>query len=310
MKMSMWKTQIFCYNTNVRFLSLRAPPKQSMRNQIFGVNIDDASPADLDKRLEDWFVGDQSRVIVTPNAEFLLEARKKPKFRQLLNRSDLAIADSVSLQYAVAALCDHRLEHRIPGVDLLESLSVVAVRHQARVLLLGGDPGSAEGSAQKLRQRFEILDVVALDPGRISWQATSFTNDVTGNELAIDDSLVDRIEALAPSIVAVALGQHKQEQFIAQVKDRCPSVRIWIGVGGALEMISGQKRRAPHTMSRLGLEWLWRLLIEPRRAHRIFNASIVFPLLVAREAHRRRILIRSTRNVISELYRQWFTYDR
>lgn len=274
-----------------------------MAHNVFDVRIDDVAPGDLAVRLEDWLAGDQSRVILTPNAEFLLEARKKPKFTQLLNRSDLAIADSVSLQYAVAALSDQRLEHRIPGVDLLESLCDLAVRHKTRVLLLGGNPGAAEASAQKLRQRFESLDVVALDPGRISWQE---------NELAIDDSLVDRIEALAPSIVAVALGQHKQEQFIDQIRSRCPSVRIWIGVGGALEMISGQKRRAPHTMSRLGLEWLWRLLIEPRRAHRIFNASIVFPLLVVREAYQRGTLLRSTQRVFVEVLRTMITttYER
>lgn len=272
-----------------------------MRHELFGVRIDDESPADLDARLEDWLAGDQSRVIVTPNAEFLLEARKNLPFLDLLNRSDLAVADSVSLQYAIAALSDHRLAHRIPGVDLLESLCELAVRHSAQVLLLGGDPGAAEASAQKLRQRFEPLQVVALDPGRISWQV---------NELTIDNSVVEQINTTVPQIVAVALGQHKQEQFIDQVRSRCPSVGIWIGVGGALEMISGQKRRAPQVMSRLGLEWLWRVLIEPRRVRRSFNASVVFPILVAREAFRRGTFLRSTRNVFTEIYRQWFVYER
>lgn len=272
-----------------------------MRHELFGVRIDDESPADLGQRLDSWLAGNQARVIVTPNAEFLLEARNSLAFGNLLNRSDLAVADSVSLQYAVVALSNHRLDHRIPGVDLLESLCELAVRHQTRVLLLGGDRGVAEASAQKLRQRFEPLDVIALEPGRIAWKEQG---------IAIDDRLVEHINAFFPSIVAVALGQHKQEQFIDQVKGRCPSVKIWIGVGGAFEMISGQKRRAPHIMSRLGLEWLWRLVIEPRRVRRIFNASVVFPLLVAREAFRRGTLLRSTRNVFSEIYRQWFVYER
>lgn len=284
--------------------------KQSMRHQLFGVNIDDLSPADLDLKLEDWLVEDRSRVIVTPNAEFLLDARRNPAFTQLLNCGDLAVADSVSLQFAVAALSDQRLKYRIPGVDLLETLFGLASRHRTRVLLLGGDPGAAEASAQKLRQRFESLDAIALDPGRILWKVKSSANDATWNELAIDDRLVEQINTIAPSIVAVALGQHKQEQFIAQVKNRCLSVKIWIGVGGALEMLSGQKRRAPHVMSRLGLEWLWRLLIEPCRAKRIFNALAVFPLVVAREAFRRGTLARSTCNVFSEIYRQWFVYER
>ncbi|MCR4314180.1 MAG: WecB/TagA/CpsF family glycosyltransferase [Candidatus Uhrbacteria bacterium] len=269
-----------------------------MKHDLFGVRIDDVSPADLDMKLEDWLAGNQSRVIVTPNAEFLLESRKDLPFVDLLNRSDLAVADSVSLQYAIAALSDHRLAYRIPGVDLLESLCELAVRHPARILLLGGDLGAAQASAQKLRQRFESLDVIALDPGRISWN---------GNRLTIDNGLVENINAMTPNIVAVALGQHKQEQFIDQVRSRCPSVRIWIGVGGAFEMISGQKRRAPQVMSRLGLEWLWRLLIEPHRARRIFNASVVFPLLVAHEAFRRGTFLRSTQRVSLEVFRTMIT---
>lgn len=272
-----------------------------MRHELFGVRIDDESSKILEKRFEGWLVGNQIHVVVTPNAEFLLEARKTPPFLDLLNRSDLAVADSVSLQYAAAALSNQRLEHRIPGVDLLESLCKLALHRQSRMLLLGGDPGAAEASALKLRQRYEALDVVVLDPGRISWE---------GKMLTIDVGLEREINNLAPDIVAVALGQHKQEQFIDQARSQCPSVKIWIGVGGALEMISGQKRRAPRAMSRLGLEWLWRLLIEPRRIRRIFNASIVFPLLVAREALHRRTFIRSTCNVFSEIYRQLCVYER
>jgi N-acetylglucosaminyldiphosphoundecaprenol N-acetyl-beta-D-mannosaminyltransferase len=267
-----------------------------MRHELLGVRIDDISAVELDGKLESWLWEEGKHVIVTPNAEFLLLARKNPEFADLLNRSDLAVADSVSLQYAAAALSDQRLEHRVPGVDLLEKLCELSARRAARVLFLGGSPSAAESSAQKMRQKFETLDVVALDPGRITWNE---------GRLEVTDELVTRINETLPSIVAVALGQHKQEQCIAQMKPRCTSVKIWIGVGGAFEMISGQKRRAPHVLSRLGFEWLWRLWIEPRRWRRISNAVIVFPLIVTRETLRRGTLLRSTKNVFSEIYRHW-----
>lgn len=270
--------------------------RHCMIHHLLGVRIDDLSAAEVETKLEDWLLDQGGHTIVTPNAEFLLEARKNVAFMGLLNDSDLAIADSVSLQYAAAALSETRLAHRLPGVDLLEKLCELASRRGVSVLLLGGAPSCAESSAQKFRQRFETLDISAIDPGQISWQ---------GNVLEVSKDLLRQVNVLAPSIIAVALGHHKQEQFISQIRTNCPSVKIWIGVGGAFEMISGQKKRAPRWLSKVGLEWLWRLLIEPRRWRRIFNASIVFPLVVAREAFRRKSFIRSTRNVFSEVIQQW-----
>ncbi|MBI4257171.1 WecB/TagA/CpsF family glycosyltransferase [Candidatus Uhrbacteria bacterium] len=267
-----------------------------MTHHLLGVRIDDLSASEIEAMLEDWLRDQGGHTIVTPNAEFLLEARENVAFMDLLNHSDLAVADSVSLQYAAVALSESRLVNRLPGVDLLERLCALASRVGVRVLLLGGAPSSAEASAQKFRQRFVGLDIAAIDPGRIVWQ---------GSYLEVNEDLLRQVNAYAPSIIAVALGSHKQEQFIVQVRAACPSVKIWIGVGGALEMISGQKKRAPRWVSKVGLEWLWRLLIEPRRWRRIFNASIVFPLIVAREAFRCKIFLQSTRNVFTEIRRQW-----
>lgn len=267
-----------------------------MRHELLGVKIDDISLAELETIIETWLREEGKHTIATPNAEFLLHARKNGAFLDLLNLSDLSVADSVSLQYAVVALGDRRLEHRIPGVDLLEKLCELSARRGTRVLLLGGDPSAAESSKLKMQQKFETLDITGLDPGRIGW------ND---RQLIVSDELIARVNEISPSIVAVGLGQHKQEQFIAQVKEQCPSVKIWIGVGGAFEMISGQKRRAPRSFSRLGLEWLWRFWIEPRRWRRISHAVVVFPLVIAREAIQRGILFRSTKNVFTEIYRQW-----
>jgi len=268
-----------------------------MTHHLLGVRIDDVSASELETELESWLQDQEGgHTIVTPNAEFLLEARKNIAFMDLLNHSDLAVADSVSLQYAAAALSEFRLTNRLPGVDLLEKLCELASRRDVSILLLGGAPSSAEASAQKFRQRFESLDIAAIDPGFVSWQ---------GNALVVSDELIRQLNAFAPSIIAVALGQHKQEQFMAQIRAACPSVKIWIGVGGAFEMISGQKKRAPRWLSNVGLEWLWRLLIEPRRWRRIFNATIVFPLVVAHETFRRKTFLRSTRNVFTEIRRQW-----
>jgi exopolysaccharide biosynthesis WecB/TagA/CpsF family protein len=120
----------------------------------------------------------------------------------------------------------------------------------------------------------------------------------------IPPELIQKINTLQPSIVAVGLGQIKQERFIFEIKQMCPCVRIWIGVGGAFEMLSTQKPRAPKCFTRLGFEWLWRALIEPKRWRRIRNAVIIFPSVVVYSTLRSRTFIRSSFRVFSEILKQ------
>lgn len=269
-----------------------------MTHELFGVRIDDEPLDELARLFETWLKGDQGRVIVTPNAEFLLEARKNPAFKSLLNKSDLSVADSISLQYAIIALTPNRLEHRHPGVDLLPMVCELAQKQKAHVLLFGGEPGSADASAEVLGTQFPELSIAGMDPGMIGWNQ---------DRLTISHHLIEQIQEEEPAIVAVGLGQVKQEQFIFQLKNDCPSVKIWIGVGGAFEMISGRKKRAPRVYSRVGLEWLWRLMIEPGRWRRIARAVLVFPFLVALSTLKQRTFLKSTFRVFSEILRHFRT---
>lgn len=266
-----------------------------MTHELFGVRIDDISNEDLAHLMSLWLCGEGSHVIVTPNAEFLLIARRNEKFMNLLNRSDLAIPDSVSLQYAIAALTRETLRHRQPGVDLLLFLCQIASETHYRVLFLGGSPGSAVQASSVVREHHPGLDVIGYDPGVI------FLDGVDQGRGEVIERLVAAVRERSPNIVAVGLGHVKQEDVIFQLKDLCPSVKIWIGVGGAFEMISGQKPRAPASLSRLGLEWLWRLWIEPKRWRRIMRASMIFPAIVAFDTIRQGTFIQSSRRVIREI---------
>ncbi|HAU66599.1 MAG: N-acetylmannosaminyltransferase TagA [Candidatus Uhrbacteria bacterium GW2011_GWF2_39_13] len=266
-----------------------------MVHQLFGVRIDDISSVDLERLFQAWIRSDKGHVIVTPNAEFLLIAKKRDDFKILLNKSDLALADSVSLRYAVAALTNQYLLHRYPGVDLVERLCCLSEKENARTLFIGGDPGAAVEAAVRMNERFPHLDIQGIDPGQIS---------LTEESILIPQELIQKINALKPNIIAVGLGQVKQERFIFELKNKCPSVRIWIGVGGAFEMISQQKPRAPKYFTRLGFEWLWRVLIEPKRWRRIMNAVIVFPSIVVYSTLRSRTFIQSSLRVFSEILKQ------
>jgi len=268
----------------------------NMSKRIFGIRIDDPTPDELASLFDCWLRQWVGRVIVTPNAEFLLEARGNEEFSKLLNASDLSVADSVSILYACAALSPDQMENRYQGVDLIPKLCAVALATHSRVMLLGGKHGAAELSAQQLKKQMPGLDIIAHDPGYIQQN---------GNELLIAEQTIEHINRSGAQIVIVALGQVKQERFIYQVKESCPQVKIWIGVGGALEMISGQKRRAHPFFTTTGLEWFWRFLIEPSRWRRICRAVIWFPLIVVMEAYRQRTLFKSTKRVFVSILKQF-----
>lgn len=234
--------------------------------------------------------------MVTPNPEFMLRARKDANFQALINESHLSIPDGTGLRFAVAALTDDRLSFRHTGTDTLVNLAGICEDLGKKLMLLGGDSESARTAASNLRQQFSQLDVVGVDPGFIE-------KDEKG-QLVIDPDLILKINTEKPAVLAVALGMHKQEKFIVGQLYSLPSVRVAIGVGGAFEMISGSLKRAPDWMRQSGLEWAWRVYLEPKRFNRIWRASVIFPAYVLYDTVRQGRLLRAVRNVFPEIYNQ------
>lgn len=255
---------------------------------LFGVVVHDLTLAELRGQVETWFSEPRLHVIVTPNPEFLLRAKKDQAFADRLNRADLSMPDGVGLQYAAAAFGE-TLGHRHAGVDVLKELSAVCAARGESVLLLGGKPGSGEAAAQYLRGLYPGLNVHAYDPGTIEWK---------DDEWHLPPGLRDLIRVRRPSVIAVALGQGKQEAFIEDILSDLPAVRIAIGVGGAFEMLGGILPRAPESWRRRGIEWLWRLGLEPKRAWRISRAVIVFPITVALATLKQRMFFSACRRVL------------
>ena len=263
---------------------------------LLGVQIHDQSDQEFESRVTTWLQDASGKVIVTPNAEMLLRARKNSRYKSLLNQADLSIADSVSIRYATAALTDEYLKHRRPGVDALKVIAVLAATQNKRLMLLGGDSESAVVAAQALKRNIKELDVIGIDPGHLQYNK---------NAVTISQTLVESLERMEADIVAVALGMEKQEAFMHQMKQLLPNVKVWIGVGGALEMISGQKQRAPWWLSNVGMEWAWRLIIEPKRIPRILKAAVVFPLVVAGATIKQKRFSKAVPRVITEISRQF-----
>jgi N-acetylglucosaminyldiphosphoundecaprenol N-acetyl-beta-D-mannosaminyltransferase len=228
---------------------------------IFGIKINDLSDQELRQMIFGWLSGNEAKTIVTPNPEFFLLSKKDKEFCEFLKKSDLSLPDGVGLVYAVAALTDSFLKYRHTGVDAVDLLVSTGVK----IVFVGAHPEIAKAAVVKLKNKCPSANIITVNPGIVSSDGTP------------PPEIINEIAAAKPQILAVVLGQGKQEKFIAKVLPNLPSVRIAIGVGGALDMIAGFHPRAPFLMRQMGLEWLWRLFLEPKRWPRIFRAVFVFP---------------------------------
>lgn len=227
--------------------------------EILGIKIDNLKEKEVFEKLESFLEDDIQRYIVTPNPEFLVRAQNDEKFKEILNQADLALPDGIGLIFASWYL-GSPLRKQLTGVDLMKKICQKAAQKQWQILLTGGGEGVAQNTAEALRKNYQGLLIKEIDI------------------LEFDKYSVER-----PSILFVALGAPKQEKWIAQNLRKNPSINLAIGIGGAFDFISGRIKRAPKFLRIAGLEWAWRLGIQPQRAGRIFNAVVRFPYLVVKK---------------------------
>ena len=165
------------------------------------------------------------------------------------------------------------LTETVKGTDLMLALCRLAAKKGWRVLLLGGWGGVGEETARVLRQQYPTLSI----------EATEGCRNVEGETEAEWLATREKLARVKPDLLFVAYGPVVQEKWIARHLSEL-SAKAAIGVAGAFDMISGRKRRSPVLLRNYGLEWLWRLLIEPSRIRRILTAFPYFPLLVFRKS--------------------------
>ena len=248
--------------------------------KILGVKIDNLSLNEVLDKVEGFLESNKSHYIVTPNPEFLVKAQKDEEFKNILNQADLSIPDGVGLVFA-SLLLGERIKERIAGVDLMEAICKRAAKKNWPIFLFGAGEGVAEKTGDNLKGRYNGLQVKVIQSFQNESSHSDFFERFTlkGSD-ASQKNLNCSLPHKLPSILFVALGAPKQEKWINENLKKMPSIKLAIGVGGAFDFISGNIKRAPKFIRDLGLEWLWRLMIQPWRIKRIFNAVVVFPLLV------------------------------
>lgn len=268
---------------------------------VFGIRLDDMTPDELHARLLELIDKPAPSLVVTPNPEFLLEARRNYTFCTILNSSTLSIPDGVALRFAAAAMNGTHNLHRYPGVDVLPILATMCRDREMTLVLLGATDIILSQTKMHFATLAEGISIVTVNPGIID-----------GGNPCLAPHIMKSLTCVGPCVVAVALGQGsgrsqgKQERVAAQIVANVPNAKIVIGVGGAFDTLSGSVRRAPTAFQRFGFEWAWRFVIEPWRFRRMFRAVILFPIIVAYGTVRSGTFGRALVNVAVELRFHFF----
>ena len=220
--------------------------------ELMGVPIYDVTTEETVGWVTDWIAHGGPRQIATVNPEFLMRARGDPGFISVLRKAALCIPDGYGVVWA-ARLRGHPVRERVAGSDLVPRLAEEASTRGWRVYFLGAAPGVAERTASILSERNPGLEIAGCYAG----------SPAVEEELAI----TERIRQSRADLLLVAYGAPNQDLWLSRNLGRTGAA-VGIGVGGSFDFIAGVTRRAPRWIQAIGLEWLHRLIREPKRWRR------------------------------------------
>ncbi len=244
-----------------------------MRINICGVEIDKYNfDQVLAQIIDHALAGGSPEYVVTPNAMHILSLQKDPLFQKIYRQAFLVVPDGVSLIWS-AQFLNTPLNGRVNGTDLFEQLCAAAADKGLKVFLLGGRAGAADAARKILENRHPDLKIVGTHCPPYGFESQS-------TELALINA---KITAAQPDLLFVGLGAPKQEKWIAANYQEL-SVPISVGIGVSFELVANMVSRAPIWMQKTGLEWLFRLIVEPGRLwKRYIIGNPLFILLVLKQ---------------------------
>jgi N-acetylglucosaminyldiphosphoundecaprenol N-acetyl-beta-D-mannosaminyltransferase len=247
-------------------LQTRQPPDHQCF-KVLGVRVDAVQIPGVVEQLENWIDRrERCHYVAVTGMHGVMEALHNPSFRIILNSADLVVPDGMPLVW-LGRLNGHTLPRRVYGPEFMVAFCETTESRGYRHFFYGGKPGVAEKLASKLTTRFSRLRVAGIyvPPFR-----------PLGPEE--DEAVVRQIEQAAPDVLWVGLSTPKQECWMNAHRDLL-SVPVLVGVGAAFDIHTGELRQAPRWMREHGLEWLFRMCMEPRRLWRryiVYGSQFLF----------------------------------
>lgn len=224
-----------------------------MKIDVMGLKFDSMTMDEALSRAEALLRGEKAAYVVTPNAEIAYEALHDVQLREMLNGADLMLPDGAGVVLA-SKLLRTPVKQKVAGVDFAAGLLGILERNGQSLYLLGGKTGIGELAAQKMLEAHPQLRIAGIADGYFQDEAP----------------VIAKINASGADALFVCLGAPKQERFMVQYQQEL-HVHLMAGLGGSLDAFAGTVQRAPAWMIRLNLEWLYRLIREPKRFRRMLR---------------------------------------
>lgn len=234
----------------------------SKRIRILDVPVDMVTSQEALEKFKGFLETDGCDLIVTPNSEIVVNAGKNPDLKYAIEHAKLVIPDGIGIVYA-SRILGQPLSERVTGIDFLgKALEYMATAGKT-AFLFGSKPGIAQRAGEKMMEAYPGLKIADTRNGYFKPEE--------------EEEILRQINEAAPDLLCVALGSPKQELFVLKYRDRL-KVKAAIGVGGSLDVWSGDLKRAPAFYRDHGLEWLYRLIQEPSR----YKRMAALPLFMGR----------------------------
>lgn len=249
-----------------------------MRVDVAGVKITNISRQEAIEEVSKIVRSDKSGYIVTPYSELVVFALKHSAYKNILNNSVLSLPDGIGILWSAKYLSSMKvglwrslfaiifdrayirsvIKERISGSEFIYDIAKLAAEKNYSLSLVGGSNNVAAQSAHELKKLFPNLNIKLALSGR-----------------PFDEKIVQEINQSDSDILAICYSPPKQEMWLAQNLDKL-GVRVAIGLGGTFDYLAKKRLMAPKFMRLAGLEWLWRVITQPWRLARIWNAVPVF----------------------------------
>ena len=235
-----------------------------MRTDVVGTAFDDFTLEEAVQNCMSIIESGGKGYIATPNPEIVMLAKKSAALAAALENAAMVLADGVGITIG-AKIIGRPLRARIPGIDFMSAVFEKMAASGKSVFLFGAKPGIAEKAGERLAEKYGLL---------IAGTADGYFTD--------SEHIINKVNEAAPDVLVVCLGAPKQELWMAENLERL-NVKVCVGLGGALDVYSGEVKRAPAAFRKMGLEWFYRLITDPRRIKRMIKLPVFIFLAIGQK---------------------------
>ncbi len=250
---------------------------------ILKIRVDNLLKEEITEQIDVFLSNNKFHQIATVNPEFILKAQRDDGFKNIINTCDLNVADGIGIKFAFWRF-GKRLKTRIAGVDLMDEVLKIAAEKNLSIFLAADKEGLStwKETREAILKKYPKLEISGADMNKTVVIAGSKAAKQSYVSAEKNDEAAALLSAIRNNIIFCAFGAPHQEKFLHSLKSlKNSKIRLVMGVGGSFDFLSGKIKRAPAPMRTVGMEWFWRLILEPRyRLKRIFRVVAIFPIKV------------------------------